>query len=174
MTGGTRVTLRPMEIADTDDVLRWRSDPEILAQLFADQPPTRAGHLRWLEGIRARGDRQEFVIVEQATGRRIGTIGLSQIDHANRRAEYGILIGEADARGKGFGREASRLILQHAFNELGLHRVYLHVFADNAAAIRLYEHVGLRREGVLRRHAFKRGAFRDVVVMAVLSDEWQR
>lgn len=173
MIPGKRVMLRPMEAADADDVARWRSDPSVLEQMFADEPPTREEHLRWLETIQAHGRRHEFVIVERATGRSIGTVGLGEIDHKNLRAEYGILIGEADARGKGYAREASELVLSYAFDELELRRVYLHVLADNHAAIRLYEQVGFRLEGTLRQHAFKRDAFRDVLAMAILRDEWE-
>ena len=160
-----------MEPSDTDDVVRWRRDPEIREQLFADQPPTRESHLQWLADINARGDRQEFMIIERVTGRSIGTIGLSNVDRQNLRAEYGILVGDADARGKGYAREASELILRYAFDQLGLHRVYLHSFADNAAAVRLYKRVGFRLEGTLRHHVLKRGVFRDVVVMAMLQHE---
>ena len=174
MMEGECVVLRPMEAADADDVVRWRSDPSILGQMFADEPPTREGHLHWLETIQACGNRQEFIIIERAIGRSIGTIGLSDIDHKNLRAEYGILVGEADARGKGYAREASQLILRYAFGDLGLRRVYLCVFADNAAAIKLYEHLGFQIEGTLRQHEFKRGVFRDVVVMAILKDEWKQ
>jgi UDP-4-amino-4,6-dideoxy-N-acetyl-beta-L-altrosamine N-acetyltransferase len=171
MIEGKRVQLRPMEVADADDVLRWRSDPEILQQLFAEDPPTREGHLRWFANVQERDDRLEFIIIERVVGRPIGTIGLSNIDRKNQRAEFGILIGEADARRKGYGREASELILRYAFDDLGLHRVYLQALANNALAIKLYESLNFQLEGILRQHVFKRGAFRDVVVMAILRAE---
>ena len=171
MIEGERVQLRPMEEGDTDAVVHMRSEPSVLAQLFSDEPPTREGHLRWLAAVRARGDRQEFMIVDRASGRSVGTIGLSQIDRKHQRAEYGVLIGEADARGKGLASEASRLLLDYAFTTLGLNRVYLHVFPENEAAVRLYERVGFEREGLLRRHLYKNGRFRDVIVMAVVRGE---
>jgi len=111
------------------------------------------------------------MIVERTSGRSVGTIGLSHIERTHRRAEYGILIGEPGARGKGLAAEASRLLLDYAFRVLGLVRVYLHVFHDNEAAIRLYERVGFAREGLLRRHVSKRGRSRDVVVMAAVRDD---
>ena len=171
MIEGERVRLRPMEEGDTDDVVHMRSEPSVVAQLFGDEPPTRESHLRWLAAVRARGDRQEFMIVDRASGRSVGTIGLSQIDRKHQRAEYGVLIGEADARGKGLASEASRLLLDYAFTTLKLNRVYLHVFPENEAAVRLYERVGFEREGLLRRHLYKNGRFRDVIVMAVVRGE---
>ena len=167
MIHGDRVVLRSMEPADTDDVLRMRSAPEVVAQLFTEKPMTRDGHLSWLEQITAQGIRQEFMIVEHVSGQSIGTVGLSHIDTTHRRAEFGILIGQAEARRKGRAFEAGRLLLDYAFNKLGLHRVFLHVFADNEPAIRLYRKLGFVEEGLLRQHVFKNGRYRDVVVMGM-------
>ena len=170
MIEGERVQLRRMGPQDAADVVRLRSDPDVQAQLFSERPPTVAEHLRWLADVDARGDRHEFMIVERTSGRSVGTIGLSRIDPTHRRAEYGVLIGEPGARGKGLASEASRLLLDHAFRTLGLGRVYLHVFSDNEAAVRLYERVGFLREGLLHRHVYKGGRFHDVVVMAAVRD----
>ena len=169
MIEGVRVALRRMTTGDTDTVLRMRSDPTVLAQLFSDAPPTRDGHVRWLAQIDADGDRHEFMIVERASGRPVGITGLSQIDRRHRRAEYGVLIGEADARGRGLAAEASRLLLRYAFGDLGLHRVFLHVLADNEPALHLYGRLGFKTEGCLRQHVFKDGRLRDVIVMAILA-----
>src|SRR5262245_38986491 len=156
---------------DAEDVVRMRAEPEVQAQLFSERPPTLAEHLQWLADMEARGDRHEFMIVERASGRSVGTIGLSHIDRVNRRAEYGVLIGEPDARGKGLAAEASRLLLAYAFGTLALRRVYLHVFARNSDALRLYRRVGFQTEGVLRQHIRKGCEFLDVTVMAALADE---
>jgi len=168
MMQGARVLLRPMDKADTDDVLCFRGNPEVLAQLFSDEPPTRQGHLGWLEQIQAQGVRQEFMIVERSAGRSIGTIGLNHIDPKHHRAEFGILIGDAAARGRGLAFEAGRLLLDYAYNKLGLRRLYLHVFPDNEPALHLYRKLGFIQEGILRKHVVKNGKSRDVVVMAVL------
>ena len=171
MIEGERVLLRRMSREDAADVVRMRADLEVQAQLFSARPPTMDEHLRWLAETEARDDRHEFMIVERTSGRSVGTIGLSHIDRVNRRAEYGVLIGEADARGKGLAAEASRLLLTYAFGTLGLRRVYLHVLARNVDALRLYRRVGFQPEGVLRRHVRKGDEFLDVTVMAALADE---
>jgi UDP-4-amino-4,6-dideoxy-N-acetyl-beta-L-altrosamine N-acetyltransferase len=163
------VTLRPLSDADAELVVRWRALPEVHAQLFAQQPPSLQSHREWFLRYAGSRDREEFVILLDA--RPVGTVGLSNIDHAHGRAEYGILIGEPDARRRGVARRASRLILEHAFLSLGLGRVYLSAFADNLAAIRLYERVGFRREGSLRAHVRKAGVLRDVIVMGMLASE---
>ena len=171
MIEGERVQLRRMGPKDAADVVRLRSDPEVQGQLFSERPPTVNEHLRWLAEVEARGDRLEFMIVERTSGRSVGTIGLSHIDSKHHRAEYGVVIGEPGARGKGLASEASRLLLGYAFGTLRLHRVYLHVFVHNEPARRLYRRVGFEPEGVLRQHVWKGDQFHDVAVMAVLAGE---
>jgi len=168
------VRLRPLEGGDAELIVAWRSRPEVAAQLFS-APPTLQDHLRWAEEAFRHGDREEYVICwRQQANRPVGTIGLSAISSRHRRAEYGILVGEAGARGRGLARAASELILRRAFGPLGLKRLYLHAFADNAAAITLYERLGFVREGVLRAHARRDGdaVAHDVVVMGLLRAEW--
>jgi UDP-4-amino-4,6-dideoxy-N-acetyl-beta-L-altrosamine N-acetyltransferase len=160
-----------MTAADTDDVVRLRSEPSAHAQLFSNTPPTPNEHRRWLADVDARGDRHEFVIVALETNRVVGTIGLSHIDRRHRRAEYGVLLGEPEARGKGYAADASRLLLRYAFEDLRLQRVFLHVFADNAPALRLYERLGFKTEGCLRQHLVKDGRPRDVLIMGLLATE---
>jgi RimJ/RimL family protein N-acetyltransferase len=100
-------------------------------------------------------------------------VGLSRIDRLHGTAEFGILVGEADATGKGVATEAGRQILRIAFAELNLNRVYLHVFADNARAATLYRRLDFVEEGILRQHVRKDGAYRNVLVMGLLAEEWR-
>lgn len=163
-------TLRPLAEDDAAHVVAWRSQSDVHSQLFAADPPTLEGHRRWFSGYQRGSDRQEFVIL--VDDRAVGTVGLAHIDANHRRAEYGIVIGEPAARGRGVARAASRLILTRAFGPLALARVFLHVFPDNAAALNLYGRLGFKREGVLRGHVVKDGVARDVVVMGLLSSEF--
>ena len=172
MIEGEHVQLRRMGPKDAADVVRMRSDPEVQAQLFSERPPTVDEYLRWLAEVEARGDRHEFMIVERTSGRTVGTVGLSHIDSRHHRAEYGVVIGEPGARGKGLASEASRLLLGYAFGTLRLQRVYLHVFVHNEPALRLYRRVGFEPEGVLRQHVWKGDEFHDVAVMAALAGGW--
>lgn len=165
-----QVELEPLAERHTECILRWRSDPVVARELFSVRAPTREEHLAWLKTLGER--RREFVILAGPERRPVGTIGLSQIDPHHGHAEYGVLLGE-EGRGRGYAGAASQLLLARAFGDLRLHRVYLRVFADNAAALRLYERLGFRCEGVLREHGRGPGGYRDVVMMGLLEAEWR-
>ncbi len=169
---GEKVVLRRMRLEDAENVVRWRSQAHVADQLFS-KPPTIEEHRRWFDAMRVSSDRLEFVICT-ATDVPIGTIGLSGIDGQHKRAEYGILIGEPSALGKGVAAEASSLLLAYAFQTLGFHRVFLHMFRDNVRARRLYERLGFVEEGVLRQHAVRGETYIDVVIMGLLREEWLR
>ena len=77
------------------------------------------------------------------------------------------------ARGRGAGRAAQALGLERAFNDLGLQKVWSEIHAANEPALRAQAAAGFRREGYLRRHSFKSGVYRDVILLAILAEEWQ-
>ena len=114
-----------------------------------------------------------FGIVVQETDQLIGSTGLNQIDFRNHRASFGIMVGEKGAWGKGYGTEATALVVRYAFEKLYLNRVQLHVYEYNLRGIRAYEKVGFRREGVLRQEHVYDGRLWDTVVMAILREEWE-
>lgn len=163
---GSRVFLRPMEEYDAESVIAWRNDPTVSAQMFSLRGPTLEEHMAWFKKYCQREDRKEFVICRGESGEPIGTIGLSAIDRFHGKAEYGIVLGEEQYRGKGYAREATQLILQYGFEVLNLQKISLRVFAENTPAIILYEHCGFVREGYLKREYRKEDRYCDVIAMA--------
>jgi RimJ/RimL family protein N-acetyltransferase len=130
----------------TDHVVRWRNHPSNAQWFKSKAQITAEGHLRWLE--KTRNDDSDFNWVIQApTGELVGAIGLYNVDWEAGGAEYGrVIIGDADHRGKGYGREASKLVVAAAA-AAGLKRVWLEVYPDNRAAMSLYESLGFQPQG---------------------------
>jgi RimJ/RimL family protein N-acetyltransferase len=95
------------------------------------------------------------------------------MDADNGSALYHITIGEKDLWGQGYGTEATRLMLAHAFLTMGIHRVSLAVFAFNERAIRSYRKVGFTVEGRAREAIFRDGRFWDEISMSILEPEWR-
>lgn len=171
---GERIYLRPLDEADLDRCLRWINDPEVLVTLGRRQPTGRAAEKEWLQEQYKSDEHMNLAIVIKDGDRHIGNCGFNEIDYIDRSAVFGILIGEKDAWGRGYGPEAARLVLKHGFEELGLHRVGLDVYSHNTRAIRAYEKAGFVREGTLRESYFRNGVYHDTIVMSVLESEWSR
>jgi len=109
---------------------------------------------RWFEQMIEKPLDVHPLAIEARTGKSwklIGTIGFNQIDSHNRSAEIGIMIGEKDFWNKGYGSDAMRVMITHGFDDIGLNRVYLHVFECNPRGIRCYEKIGFVKEGTQRQ-----------------------
>ena len=162
------VYLRALGLEDLPRVLQWHNNPALYTTLGG---PFRYVSLeaeeQWLRRILDGRDQVNLAICTTAAGEHIGNIYLRDIDWISRHGELHAFIAAPDCRGKGYGTEAVRQLLKHAFCDLGLLRVFLHVLADNEAAIGVYSRCGFAVEGRLRQHAFKQGEFRDVLVMGI-------
>ena len=114
-----------------------------------------------------------FAIHVRASDRLIGTCAFSQLDGDNGSALFHITIGEKDCWGQGYGGEATELMLEHAFERLGLHRVGLSVFEFNERALRSYRRVGFVVEGRAREAILRDGRWWDEIQMSILETEWR-
>jgi RimJ/RimL family protein N-acetyltransferase len=127
---------------------------------------------RWYDSASTTSESAIFTIYERASGRPIGTTSLNGIDQRNGTAEFGILLGEADARGRGYGTEVTRLMLDYAFTALGLHSVMLRVLAVNVAGLRAYQKAGFREIGRRRASQLLAGEWIDTIYMDCLAGEF--
>jgi RimJ/RimL family protein N-acetyltransferase len=114
-----------------------------------------------------------FTICRLGSDTAIGNVTLRGIDRENGNGEAAIVISEKSDQGQGLGTDAMNCLLDFAFGELRLERVYLHVFDFNARARRSYEKSGFRTDAVLRRARFHRGAHHDVELMSILREDWE-
>ncbi len=152
---------------------RWINDFQVVRNLGSfPHPVTFEQEETWLDDMQRSTNRTMFTIYEKATLRPIGTTDLFAISHINRTAVFGILIGESGARGKGYGTETARLMLDYGFTALGLHSVSLSVNAGNLAGRRAYEKAGFREFGRQRQCKFVGGALCDTIHMDCLASEF--
>ena len=154
-TNDAQVELTPLGDEDSDALFRWINDRETVELSAVYAPVARGDHDAWFADVRARPDVEIYAI--RSGGRLVGSCQLHSIDRDEGSAELQIRIGEGDARGKGIGTAAVRLLLRRAFDELGLRRVGLHVFETNERAIATYERCGFvelrRRDGTVEMEA---------------------
>jgi RimJ/RimL family protein N-acetyltransferase len=154
-----------------DDALRWLSDPQVTRFMGVRNPPTRQWEIEFFD--RMGGSNNDVFWSILLGERHIGGIGIHGIDWRNRTAITGIMIGERDCWGQGYATEAMHLRTSYAFDELGLETLTTQVNAANDASRRALLRAGYRQAGVLRRHFYAEGDFRDVWLGEILRTEWQ-
>lgn len=168
---GEGIYLRPITMEDTENILRWRNSQRVRKNFIYQAEFTKDGHEAWMRSKVALGEVIQFIICLRENDRPVGSVYFRDIDAKDKKAEYGIFIGEADAVGRGIGSETARLAVAYARDEMKLHKLMLRVFADNIAAVRSYEKAGFRQEGYLKDEHFSGGDYRDLILMAVIFPE---
>lgn len=166
-----RIYLRLMTREDTDNIIKWRNSDEVRSRFIYQKLFTKESHEKWIETMIETGKVVQMIIVRSEDERPIGSVYVRDIDMEHKKAEYGIFIGETDCMGKGYGTEAAELMVQYAFEYLGLHKIMLRVFAENERAIKSYEKAGFVKEAYLKDDVCVQGKYRDIVLMAIFNEE---
>jgi diamine N-acetyltransferase len=174
---GEKVSLGPMHRDLLSLITRWSNDLAARRNIGAPLPQTLEQRTAQYERDTVDEQSVDFAVYERAIlpgghPRPIGTVGLFDINYRNGRAEFGIYIGEADARGKGFGTETTRLMLDYAFTALGLYNVALTVAEWNVAGQRAYARAGFRECGRRRQCWLMGGRRWDQIAMDCLATEF--
>lgn len=164
---GVRIVLRPMKYEDTERIIKWRNSERVRSRFIYREPFTVEGHCRWIETMIDTGKAVQFMICEKEGMRPVGSVYFRDIDREKREAEYGIFLGEDDALGKGYGTEAARLAVEHAFSRMDLKRLILRVFTDNEAAVRSYRRAGFIKERILKDVECSDGERKDMLLMSL-------
>lgn len=163
------IALRPIEAEDEGRLYDWRREPEVDRWMDADPPPNPEVHAAWFGELTGSPDRRGWIITDR--DQPVGCLHITGLVSRQKRAQWRWYLGEAEARGRGAGRAAQALGLDLAFG-FGLRKVWAEVVAGNEVAMKAQAAAGFRREGYLRRHAFKHGQEYDVVLLAIFAEEW--
>jgi len=166
-----RVRLRALRRDDSALLYNWITDRDLVILNAPFQPVHQADHEAWIEKMLVRQAGMVIFVIEAETGEAIGTCQLFNIHPIHRSAELQIRLGSELHRGKGIGPEAIRLLTRFGFDDLNLHRIYLHVFATNKAAVRAYQKCGFVTEGTLRDAVYIDGSWVDLIAMGLLKDD---
>ena len=172
---GKKVQLTTFQPADATTLATWQQDNAFLRLLDAlpAYPKTETQLQAWIDSIPAQTRDYTFAIRRLDNKTLVGWVELDGIMWQHRVTGISIAIGDMVERGKGYGGEAMRLAIDFAFYELNLHRIQLTVFAYNTNAIKLYERLGFKKEGVYREHVERDGKRYDMFLYGLLRHEWQ-
>jgi RimJ/RimL family protein N-acetyltransferase len=171
---GKKVILRKIQLGDARRFVKWFNDPEVNKFMFIRELTLAKEKKYILDRIAGKVKDTLHFCIETVEGMHIGSVALESIQTRNKNATFGIIIGDKNYWGKGYGEEASRLIIDHGFKKLKLHRIELDVYSYNKRAIKLYQKLGFKKEAVKREHNFYNGKFYDTIIMGLLKREWKQ
>lgn len=168
---GERIYLSPRSTEDAEKFTEWLNDFETTDYIGrSHESPSIEGERKYLE--ERINEKDVFAIIDNSNDKLIGTVGLHQVDHFKRTATLGIFIGEKGYRGKGYGTEAIRLILDYGFNYLNLYNIKLDLLEFNKRAQACYKKCGFKEYGRRRKCNFINGKYYDTIEMDILAEEF--
>lgn len=167
---GEKVRLVPLDKErHAANVQTWMNDPDMTETILSgDVPLTRVAEDDFFDRMCAPPDPHPSDIVfavETLGGEHVGLAGLHRINYRHGVAHTGLIIGPPEARDKGYGTDAAAVRTRYAFEVLGLRMLISEVFTENAASLKMLGRSGYREVARIPRRYWKRGAFRDVVLM---------
>ena len=164
-----KLHIRPLEKNDLEFIYKMRTNPDVM-DYWCEEPYTTMEKLTksYDDGQESDADRQFILYHSQE---KVGFIALYGIDARHRNAEFAIMIDPCQ-QGKGYATNATRLMVEYAFNQLNLHKLFLYVVKLNEKAIHIYQKVGFQIEGELKNHFFVDGSYRNALLMSLFKEDY--
>jgi len=171
-----RLTLRPFEPDDLDDLFAYMSRPDVVRYLYGgvkDRAEAEAGLQRWLAGssMTQAGERLVLAVALREGGRVIGEIMLMWRSQEHQQGELGYVF-HPDFHGQGYAYEAAAAMLGLGFTEFSFHRIYARCHARHTASYKLMQRLGMRREAHFIQNELFKGEWSDELQYAILQAEW--
>jgi len=166
---GEKVRLVPLERnRHFENCLRWLNDPQITAgMLSGDFPLVRRAEEEFFDSLGRPGGRQVAFAVETMEEEHIGVAAIRGISFRHGSGRCGVLIGRQQLWGRGYGSDALRVLVGYGLEVVGLRLLLARILADNDRALRIAQKVGFCEVGRLPQRYWKRGSYRDVVLLAL-------
>lgn len=166
---GKRIYLSPINLEDVETYVRWLNDFKVTDGVGSSSRLLSLETEK--EWIKNNLNTYNFAIIRSEDDTLIGNCGINEINQLMQCAVVGIFIGEEENRGKGYGQEALRLLLDYGFDYLNLNNIMLKVFSFNDRAISCYKKIGFKEIGRRRQSYYLKGRFYDEVFMDILKEE---
>lgn len=167
---GEKVMLRAIEAKDCDMLLKLINDPDTEKMLGGGSFPVSEQHQKeWIEKQASNQETLRCIVEVIDEKKSVGTVILSGIDYKNGNAEIHIKLTADEGRGKGYGSDAIKTIVQYAFEELRLHCIYATVLEYNAVSAKMFEKCGFEKEGILKERVYKNGTYIDMISYSIIN-----
>lgn len=166
-----RTSLLPLEKKDLSKTIKWLNSPDIGVPLGKSYLFSVSGSEKWFD---ENVTTQKVIIFKiLVNNNHVGNVTLDDFALVERLAKFSIYIGKKKFWGKGHAKEASIAMLRYGFGQLNLYKIYLRVFANNKRAIKLYQSIGFKREGILRKEKYISDKYVDVIHMGIFKSEFK-
>lgn len=169
---GKKVYLRPFEEKDLELYYYGKNNPDVRESLFLFYPMTLEQVRDEINNLLSSRDNLTFTIVKKSTDEAVGQTSFVRIDYVSRMATFFLAIWDPVFWSRGFGTEATQLMVDYGFDILNLNRIQLHVAVENKYAIKAYEKCGFKIEGTLREAMYHHDRYCDFHLMAILRSEF--
>jgi len=150
-------------------IYEWANKEELRNLTGTLYPISEYEHEEWIKKMATATDKKLFLVCNKESGIPIGTIGLKNFNYTIRKVDLFISIGDDNFLSGGYGADAVKTLVDYCFGHLNLHKIALRVYESNERAIKCYEKVGFKREGILKDEHFSGGRYEDVIVMGIIA-----
>ena len=168
---GEKVILRPLREEDAEFFTYWYNTSEVMFQCGFHEPTLLENEIKRINRPED-SDEDWYAVTDKNTGKLVGETGLLRIWSHWYCTDMSIIIPNPEDQGKGYGSEATRLMLSRAFDHYSLNRVSIGVVARNTPALAFYKKIGFKQEGIQEQGYFFNGEFSDFVMMRILRSEY--
>ena len=170
---GKRIILREQTEADASFYAYWFSQPQIMFQCGFEKSVDEE-EMKTVINVDHKSEDSVWFTITDLQGNIIGETGLLRMFPAWHQTDLTIIIPDPKMQSKGYGTEAIRLMLDLAFETYQMHRVSIGVVGLNTEALRFYEKIGFKKEGILEEAYYYNNEYSDFVMMRLLSHEWKQ
>ena len=168
-----KLSYMPIQEADEEvfeQIRIWRNREDITKYMYSNHYISEEEHRNWYEGIKVKKDTKFWIIYYQALP--VGIVNLSDIDFKNRITNWGFYIGDEKYRGMGLSKIILYHLMTYVFEKMEFHKMHTTVLGNNSIAKNLYEKMGFKQEGLLKKHLLRDEGYIDVFIMSILDEEW--
>lgn len=168
-----RIYLKPLSLDELcGNYVNWLNDKEVCKyNSHGDELYTKEMAIDFISSLQNDKSKEVYAVYLKENNLHIGNISLQKIDFKNKSAEIAYLFGEKEHWHKGYAKEASLILLNRAFTELNLHRIYFGTSIHNTSMQKLGESLGFKKEGILKDAQLKNGKYNDIITYGLLEDE---
>lgn len=172
---GKNIYLRALNKEDAlGEYVNWFNDAEVCKynshHIF---PYTKEKAAEYIIFVNSSNKNLVLAIIDKQNNKHIGNISLQNICYMANSAEFAIIVGNKDSWGKGYSKEASKLIINHGFLELNLNRIYCGTSIENVPMQKLALYLGMKEEGKRRQAIYKNGKYLDIIEYGILREEYK-